>query len=285
MSPEEAQDLIARDARNADVLFPYLNGEDLNQRPDQSPSRWAINFFDWPLDRVNAPEGYEGPVAADYPDCLRIVEEKVKPERSRNNEKRPREIWWQYTRPRTELYKTIKPLSRALVVAQTSKTLAFAFSGRELVFGHTLVVIALSDWSSFATLQSACHRAWTMTWASSLKGDARYIPSDCFATYPMPEDMIALHDYYGQESYEYRSTLLQQRQVGLTSFYNTFHDPSDRAADLRQLRTLQVNLDHSVAAAYGWADLALGHDFRETSQGLRFTISEEAQRERSSNVC
>ena len=39
LEPEEAQRLIEKDARNKDVLFPYLNGEDLNSRPDQSPSR------------------------------------------------------------------------------------------------------------------------------------------------------------------------------------------------------------------------------------------------------
>ncbi|HEX9819181.1 MAG TPA: hypothetical protein VGD07_06165 [Methylomirabilota bacterium] len=41
LTPEEAQALIARNPRNRDVLFPYLNGEDLNSRPDQSPSRWV----------------------------------------------------------------------------------------------------------------------------------------------------------------------------------------------------------------------------------------------------
>jgi hypothetical protein len=50
LTPEEAQALIAKDPKNKDVLFPYLNGDDLNSRPDQSPSRWVINFFDWPLD-------------------------------------------------------------------------------------------------------------------------------------------------------------------------------------------------------------------------------------------
>lgn len=39
MLPEEAQALIQKDAKNKDVLFPYLNGEDLNSRPDQSSSR------------------------------------------------------------------------------------------------------------------------------------------------------------------------------------------------------------------------------------------------------
>ena len=66
------------------MLFRYLNGDDLNSRPDQSASRWVINFFDWPLDRDSAPDDYDGPVAADYPDCVAIVDEKVRPEREAN---------------------------------------------------------------------------------------------------------------------------------------------------------------------------------------------------------
>ncbi|MET9818231.1 DNA methyltransferase, partial [Streptomyces sp. NPDC006355] len=41
LESEQAQELIERDPRNKDVLFPYLNGEDLNSRPDCSASRWV----------------------------------------------------------------------------------------------------------------------------------------------------------------------------------------------------------------------------------------------------
>ena len=44
LEPTEAQEWIAADARNAEVLFPYLNGEDLNSRPDASASRWVVDF-------------------------------------------------------------------------------------------------------------------------------------------------------------------------------------------------------------------------------------------------
>lgn len=97
LTPEEAQSLIAKDARNEDVLFPYLNGEDLNRRPDQSPSRWVINFFDWPIEK-----------AMGYPDCFRIVEDKVKPERLANTySASARESWWLYERLRPDLYGSI----------------------------------------------------------------------------------------------------------------------------------------------------------------------------------
>jgi hypothetical protein len=42
--PEEAKELIERGRRNTEVLFPYINGQDLNSRPDCSASRWVINF-------------------------------------------------------------------------------------------------------------------------------------------------------------------------------------------------------------------------------------------------
>ena len=34
-----------------------------------------------------------------------------------------------------------------------------------------------------------------------------------------------------------------------------------------------------IAHAYGWDDLALGHGFHETKQGMRYTICEAARRE------
>ena len=104
MSEAAAQALIARDAKNAEVLFPYLNGEDLNSDPEQKPSRWVINFWDWPLARDasgvwaeadedqhdrwlregRVPQDYPGRVAEDFPELIEIVRREVKPERGRN---------------------------------------------------------------------------------------------------------------------------------------------------------------------------------------------------------
>ena len=56
----EAHALIERDPKNAEVLFPYLNGEDLNSHPEQKPSRWVINFWDWPLGTRLDQEAGEG---------------------------------------------------------------------------------------------------------------------------------------------------------------------------------------------------------------------------------
>jgi hypothetical protein len=71
--------------------------------------------------------------------------------------------------------------------------------------------------------------------------------------------------------------VLQAAREGLTKTYNRFHDPKETASDIAELRTLHVEMDRAVAAAYGWSDLDLGHGFHQTKQGLRYTISEPAR--------
>jgi hypothetical protein len=93
LEPHEAKLLIASDPRNKECLFPFLNGEDLNSHPQQQPSRWVICFHDWELEQ-----------AQQYPDLLRIVEEKVKPEREKLRDSIPiqakrKKFWWQFASP------------------------------------------------------------------------------------------------------------------------------------------------------------------------------------------
>ena len=282
LEPEEAQRLIEKNPRNKDVLFPYLNGEDLNSRPDQSPSRWVINFFDWPLNRETAPEGYEGSVAADYPDCLAIVEEKVKPERisrQKNPTDRDRaKHWWRYGRHTPALYRAIAGMERVLVTAEVSKHINISFQRVTEVFSHMLVVFPLSNWTEFSSLQSTLHEVWSRDKGSTLETRFRYTPSDCFETFPFPPSMT-VRDSIGETYHDYRLQIMLTRQEGLTKTYNHFNDPDETAADIQRLRDLHVEMDHAVAAAYGWNDLDLGHGFHETKQGTRFTISESARRE------
>jgi hypothetical protein len=274
LTQEEAQTLIAKDPRNKDVLFPYLNGEDLNTRPDQSPSRWVINFHDWPLERAKA-----------YPDCMQIVEEKVRPERQRKNDKgeyvlrRPLpEKWWIYADKRPALYSTIADLKRVMVIALTSRTCAFSFAPKDIVFSHATGVFALDMPCYLAILQSCFHVAWAFKYASSMKGDLRYTPSDCFETFPFPQDKNDL-DGIGERYYTYRQSIMLKNHEGLTKTYNRFHDQEENDKDIITLRELHREMDESVANAYGWDDLKLEHDFHETKQGLRYTISEAARSE------
>jgi very-short-patch-repair endonuclease len=257
LTPEEAQALIEKDSKNKDVLFPYLNGEDLNSRPDQSPSRWVINFKDWPLDADHDdPKNPKGaPYAADYPDCLAIVREKVKPERDKNNRAVYRDKWWQYAEKRPALYGAIEGRDRVLVCALVSKRLIFAFSSTDKVFAHKLAVFPIEDAAFFAVMQSAFHVDWAWERSSTMRdAGINYSPSDVFETFPFPKNTNEL-ETIGSTYYTYRQTIMQTRQEGLTKTYNRFHNPDETAPDIQKLRELHIQMDYAVAAAYGWHDL------------------------------
>jgi hypothetical protein len=267
LRPEEARRLIDKDARNKDVLFPYLNGEDLNSRPDQSPSRWAINFFDWPIER-----------AMEYPDCFRIIEEKVKPERMRNKRKERREKWWHYAEKCPALYRTIAGMGRVLVLCRVTKFLSVVVAPAGWVYSIETAVFGLKPERFFGFLQSSMYEPWVREYSSTLETRLRYSPSDCFENYPFPDSSAALESL-GSTYAAIRGEIMVARQEGLTKVYNRFHDPEETSADIQKLRQLHVEMDHTVVAAYGWTDLDLGHGFHQTRQGLRYTISEPARRE------
>lgn len=68
------------------------------------------------------------------------------------------------------------------------------------------------------------------------------------------------------------------RSQGLTATYNRLHDQNNHDPDIKELRELQVRMDYSVSAAYGWDNIDLHHGFHLTKQGVRFTLDEEARR-------
>jgi hypothetical protein len=83
----------------------------------------------------------------------------------------------------------------------------------------------------------------------------------------------------GKKYYTLRQDFMLRHNKGLTSTYNHCNDSTDQSEEIMLLRKIYVEMDHAVAAAYGWNDLDLSHGFHETKQGIRFTISEEARRE------
>ena len=283
LGPEQASELIAKDKRNKDVLFPYLNGEDLNSRPVPSPSRWVINFRDMPLDHATAPEGYNGAVAADYPDCLRIVEEKVKPERAkligRNAIGTKRGTnWWLYGGYPKNLFSEIAGMEYVLTLCRVTKYLSVVIVPTNWICSIETAVFSLNVNFGMTMLQSTLYEAWVRKYTSTLETRLRYSPSDCFENFPFPNETEKL-EQVSQPYYSHRQHIMLERNEGLTNIYNRFNDPKEVSEDIVTLRRLHVDIDEAVAKAYDWSDLKLGHDFHQTKLGVRYTISETARRE------
>jgi hypothetical protein len=292
ITEDQATGMIERDPNNREVLYPYLNGKDLNSHPEQKPSRWAINFWDWPEEK-----------AQEYDEPYRIVLEKVQPERQRRKANGEFQLedplpqrWWQYKRRCPALYHAIGrghnfiehpegwnsnqlPMDRVLGITRVSKYLNVAFLENSQVFTLDIFVFALNSFQDFALLSSNIHEVWTRKQASTQETRLRYTATDCYETLPYPNSLSASLGDLGKAYEQLRRTVMLDQGIGLTKLYNQFHDRSDKAETLLALRELHRQIDQDVAIAYGWDDIDLGHDFHEVDylpegDRVRFTISE-----------
>ncbi|MEU0960796.1 DNA methyltransferase [Micromonospora aurantiaca] len=270
LEQDKAALLVEGEPRNEEILFPYLNGHDVNSRPDSSASRWVINFHDWSEDR-----------AATYSECFDHVVREVKAERLRQKDSYGQRYWWQFFRPRPELRKASDGLARVIVLALVSKTVMPVMVPTGQVFSHALGVFATDDMAMLALLSSSPHYWWTANRASSMKADLRYTPSDVFETLALPEltsDMRALGDRLDT----YRRDVMLSRQAGLTSTYNLVFDPGCQDEDIVELRRIHRDIDEAVCRAYGWDDLVeqgLDHGFHKAGAYTRYTVGPAVQRE------
>jgi len=274
VSTEQAADLIRVDPRNKDVLSPYLTADDLCTREDTSPSRWVINFYDWPIERAAK---YKGPFA--------IVSKMVKPERQRLRSddsfalRAPLpERWWIYADKRPALYAAIERLQRVIVLPLHSKIVLPVRYPTGIVFSHRVAVVAREDDFSFGVLSSNLHRDWALRYGSTQGTTPIYAPSDCFLTFPFPEPSEALNIIV-QNLETCRMSLMAKRNIGMTDLYNLVNQSGERDAAVASLRRLHQALDETVVDLYGWKDIDLNHGFHDSVEGIRWAPCVEAQSE------
>lgn len=268
ISKEQAAEWIEADSKNKEVLFPYLNGEDLNSRPDCSASRWIIDFAALPISDA---EQYELP--------FNHVKKTVKFERANNKRKARKEYWWQYAEKAMGMRKAIASLQKVIVIAQVSKTLMPQFVDSKQVLDAKLIVFASDAAADLAILSSSMHRDWVIKYGTSMRQDPTYVPSAVFVPFPRPQNTDALAAI-GKTLDEERREIMMRRQLGLTKLYNLVNDPdisdsSDR--DSARLREIHRHLDETVMAAYGWSDVRLNHGFYEYRKMIRWTVCPEAR--------
>ena len=293
----ERRRLIAEDPRNQEAIFPYIGGEEVNTSPTHTHHRYVINFRDYPLWREDlgeawatagddrrrgwlrggvVPLDYRDPVAADWPELLAIVEERVKPARKKlgdnGDARRRKEKWWLWGRYTPALFAAITGLERVLAISQTSKTIAFVFLPSRMVYSHKLVVFPYQSHAALAILQGRIHEIWARFLGSTMKDDAVYTPSDCFETFPFPDTWESCADLeaVGESCYDFRADLMVRLGEGLTKIYNRFHDPHENAPEIVAFRGLHAAMDRAVLDAYGWRDIPIDCEFL-----LDYEIDEE----------
>lgn len=293
----EMERLVAENPKNRQTIFPYIGGAEVNASPTHAHHRYAINFWDWPLRREErgkhwdgasakrcqewlrsgaVPMDYPGPVAADWPDLLAIVETRVRPDRAKLTKnaigRKRAAFWWHYGSHAEGLYAATADLDRVVAISRIGQHAAFAFLPPGMVYAETLILFPLPTNAAFCALQSRPHELWARFFGSSMKDDLRYTPSDCFETFPFPKDWETHPDLEaaGRTYYEYRAALMIENDEGLTKTYNRFHDPYERSPAIQRLRELHAAIDRAVLDAYGWTCIPTDCEFL-----LDYEIDEE----------
>ena len=222
------------------------------------------------------PHDYPEPVAADWPELLAIVEERVKPERARLTRnaigRKRAAFWWQYGSHAKDLYSSTAGLERVLAISRIGQHAAFTFLPNDRVYAETTIIFPFDTHATFCALQSRPHELWARFFGSSMKDDLRYTPSDCFETFPFPEqwETHPALEAAGKAYYDFRAALMVRNDEGLTRTYNRFHDPDETGSDITELHALHAAMDRAVLDAYGWRDIPTDCEFR-----LDYEIDEE----------
>ena len=301
LTDEQAEDMLSDDPKNAEVVFRYLDGDDLKSSPEQRPTRWVISFWDWPEEN-----------ALSYNAPWQWIEERVKPERQRRGNdgqyvlRRPLpERWWQYADKRPALYHAIgrghhfvhhpegwsstsRPHEQVLVAGRVGKYFNPSVVENDVIFHEKCVVFAVDEVYGYAALfNSSPVDAWVWKHSSRMKLDLNFSPSDAVETFPFlePSDIARLKNL-GREYLQARREVMTDpaNPIGLTKLYNRFHNAGDGEQRIKRLRELHREIDAAVMCAYGWDDIDLGHGYHEQpnlaeNDRVRFTISGAARAE------
>lgn len=312
----EMDRLVKIDKINHDVISPYLTGDDIANSFHLEPSRFVINFMDWPFDKdedineakrkKNKPKG--PPYVSNYKDCLEILEMKVKPEREKlKSDETAKSKWWQFQRIRKELYEKISSNKQVLVLSQTAKYIAPTFVENIWIFSVKVIVFTFDTFKYFSIIQSHFHNEWVWKYSTTMgSSTVQYSTSLCYENFPLPQNSSVginhLLDQIGEEYHEFRKGLMLNLQLGLTKTYNLFHTErltidnpqlkkanlqipiEDALSDIYKLRKLHKQMDEAVLQAYGWTDIELKHDFYEVdylpeNDRIRYTIHPDSRKE------
>jgi len=274
-------ELLKKDPRNEERIKPFLGGSEVNSHPSHENHRYVIDFENFALCRENdfddwdrsnlsksellakkiTTETEKVPVAADWPDLLSIVKDKVKPGRDKQKRESNRLRWWLYAENRPGLVAAKKKVDSVVVTSAAAVThhmMAKCPSGS--VFSHKTIVFVNSDPEFFATLMSRVHEIWSGVFGTTFgSSDAlTYNPTQVFQTFAFPESENGNSNLHrcGETYLTFRASVMMDTQLGLTKTYNRFHDRHDMNEDIIQLRNLHAKMDDVVLRAYGWDDLA-----------------------------
>ena len=282
LTREQAEEMVARDPVSAEVVHPFLTGEELNSTG--KPGRYVIDI---PSDDAAGAARWKAALAHVRQHVLPTRQGRATNEAERNAEvltrnpnakvnwhhRRFLEFWWQHSYRRADMVRSIAKLERYIalsIVAVEDRPSIYAFVSPDIWPAASLQVFAFDDDYSFGLLTSQVHRRWFEARASSMRTDLRYTPNTVFDSFPWPqaptdETAGALCDAV-EQLLAFRDERLHDG-ITLGAQYASLRDPGRN-----ELRRLHERLDAAVSDLYGFS---AQDDMLAQLLALNESISEE----------
>jgi hypothetical protein len=261
---EVAARWIGADPANAEVLLPYLIGDDLLDDPEGRTARRIIDFGE--RDLVQAGR-FRLPFAHVEARVRRKREEAAAQEEARNagvlretpaarvNRHHQRFLarWWLPSYRREDMLAALSKLSRYIVCSRVTRRPIFELVSSQVRPSDALQVFAFDDDYSFGVLQSDVHWRWFVARCSGLKIDPRYTSETVYDTFPWPqgptaEDLSAVAAA-GRALREARHERMRALGIGLRELYRRLEGPGEAT-----MKQLHEGLTGAVRRAYGMTD-------------------------------
>ncbi len=257
LEAQERDQLISKDEKYAEVIFPYLNGDELLSGGGNPVPRSIIDFGSRSMHE-----------AAYYKLAFEHLKKTVLPKWQANAEAEKKKIgkesgehqnrlrtWWLLKRTREAMLAAIAPLPRYIVCARVTKRPIFEFLSSGVRPDSSLTVFTFADDYSFGVLQSGIHWAWFTAKCSTLTERFRYTSDTVFDTFPWPQFGSAVRRDISVE----KPNQKRRSPVGATS--------SDAAPD--GAKTKSADAIYKYAAPSGAGAAAAVEKIRAVSESAR----------------
>ncbi len=157
---------------NADVVRPWVNGQDLTAR---LRNMWIIDFVEMPIGEAAL---YEAP--------FEYVREHVRPMRLRGRREGRAKRWWLLGETVPAMRRALEGLERFICTPRVSKHRVFVWLGSDTLADSRLIVLARDDNYFFGVLSSRPHEAWSLSTGPRHETRPTYTPTTCFEMFPFP---------------------------------------------------------------------------------------------------
>lgn len=250
LTAAEANALVAQDPKSAEVVFPYMIGDDLVAKG--APGKFVIDFAQ--RDQFEARSyqaAFERVKRLVMPEVVAKAEdEKAKSGKETTRWTRMVKRWWQFRDYQPGTMSSIATIPRYVSCARVTKRPIFEFIDSRIHPDTMLIVFPMADDYSFGIIQSSIHFEWFKARCSSLKGDFRYTSDTVFDSFPWPQSPTRKQlEAVAREAValrQLRREVMAKMDWSLRDLYRTLEEPGSNP-----LRDAQARLDLAVRAAYG----------------------------------